>query len=94
MIGCGPYKVTDIDQDAQVVTYEKVADTYLGREIMVDKVQVRSYDSHDSLVMALKNGEIDAMYDYSNSLDSSMQPSITGVEGLDAGMSTNTGRCV
>ncbi|MGI6018320.1 MAG: ABC transporter substrate-binding protein [Marvinbryantia sp.] len=91
MIGCGPYKVTDIDQDAQVVTYEKVADTYLGREITVDKVQVRSYDSHDSLVMALKNGEIDAMYDYSNSLDSSMQPSITGVEGLDAGMSTNTG---
>lgn len=90
-IGCGPYKVSEVDQEAQIVTYDKVADTYMNREITVDQVQVRTYDSHDSLVMALKNGEIDAMYDYSNSLDSSMQPSITGVEGLEPGMSTNTG---
>lgn len=90
-IGCGPYKLVDIDQEAQVVTYEAVADSYLGRELTVNKVVVRSYDSHNSLVMALKNGEVDAMYDYSNSLDSSMKPSLVGVEGLDPGMSTNPG---
>ncbi|MDY3918168.1 MAG: ABC transporter substrate-binding protein [Candidatus Limivivens sp.] len=91
IIGCGPYKVTDIDEEAQLITYEKAADTYLGREITVDKVQVRTYDGHEALVMALKTGEVDAMYDYSNSLDSSMKPSLTGVEGLDPGMSTNSG---
>ena len=41
--------------------------------------------------MALRTGEIDAMYDYSNSLDSSMKPSITGIENLDPGMSVNPG---
>ena len=90
-IGCGPYKVSNVDEEAQVVTYEKAADTYMGREITVDKVELRTYDSHDSLVMAIKNGELDAMYDYSNSLDASMQPSLVDVEGMDPGMSTNTG---
>lgn len=89
-IGCGPYKLVDIDEDAQVVTYESV-DEYFKGDITVDKVLVKTYDNHDSLVMALKNGEIDAMYDYSNTLDSSMQPSITGVDDLDPGMSTNPG---
>lgn len=89
-IGCGPYKLVDIDEDAQVVTYESVGEYFKG-EITVDKVIVKTYDNHDALVMSLKSGEIDAMYDYSNSLDSSMQPSVTGVENLDPGMSTNPG---
>ena len=90
-IGCGPYKLTDIDQEAQVVTYEAMGETYLGRELTVKKVVVRSYDSHDALVMALKTGEVDAMYDYSNALDASMKPAVTGVENLDPGMSVNPG---
>lgn len=90
-IGCGPYKLTNVDMDAQVMTLEAVGDTYLGREITVQKLTVRTYDSHDALVMALRSGEVDAMYDYSNSLNATMAASVTGVENLDPGMSENPG---
>jgi len=87
-IGCGPYKYVGCDKDAQTMYFEAV-DNYFKGELTVKKVSVRSFDNHDSLIMALKNGEIDAMYDYSNSLDASAAPSITGIEGLDPGMSQN-----
>ena len=90
VVGCGPYKLSEIDPEAQMVTYEAV-DHYFKGELTVKKVVVRSYDGHDALVMALRNGEIDAMYDYSNSLDSSMKPSITGIDGVEEGMSVNPG---
>lgn len=73
------------------MTLEAVSDTYMGQELTVRKLTVRTYDSHDALVMALRSGEVDAMYDYSNSLNATMVDSITGVEGLDPGMSDNPG---
>lgn len=82
-IGCGPYKLTGVDEEAQSMTLEAVSDTYMGQELTVRKLTVRTYDSHDALVMALRSGEVDAMYDYSNSLNATMVDSITGVEGLD-----------
>ncbi|MFQ7453904.1 MAG: ABC transporter substrate-binding protein [Flavonifractor plautii] len=90
-IGCGPYKLTGVDEEAQSMTLEAVSDTYMGQELTVRKLTVRTYDSHDALVMALRSGEVDAMYDYSNSLNATMVDSITGVEGLDPGMSDNPG---
>lgn len=90
-IGCGPYKLTGVDEAAQILTYEAVAEHYLGREITVRKLVVRTYDSADALVMALRTGEVDAMYNYSNSLDPTMAASVTGVENLDPGMSDNPG---
>lgn len=90
-IGCGPYRLTDVDQEAQIMTLEAVGDTYMGQELTVQKLVVRTYDSHDALVMALRNGEVDAMYDYSNSLNATMVDSITGIEDLDPGMSDNPG---
>ena len=44
--------------------YEAVGETYMGRALTVRSVTVRSYDSQDALVMALRTGEVDAMYDY------------------------------
>ena len=90
-IGCGPYKLTGVDEEAQSMTLEAVSDTDMGQELTVRKLTVRTYDSHDALVMALRSGEVDAMYDYSNSLNATMVDSITGVEGLDPGMSDNPG---
>ena len=90
-IGCGPYRLADVDQDAQIMTLEAVGDTYMGQELTVQKLVVRTYDSHDALVMALRNGEVDAMYDYSNSLNATMVDSVTGIEDLDPGMSDNPG---
>lgn len=91
VIGCGPYKLIDVDEDARTLTFEAVADTYMGREITVKKVVVRSYDSQDALVMALVNGEVDAMSAYSSPISATMLDAISGVEGLDAGKSINQG---
>ena len=90
-IGCGPYRLADVDEDAQILTYEAVCDAYLGRPVTVRAFTVKCYDSADALVMALRSGEVDAMYNYSNSLDPTMAASVTGVENLDPGMSDNTG---
>ena len=90
-IGCGPFKLVDIDMEAQVLTYERVCDTYLGREVTVDKVVLRTYDSQNALAMAVRSGEIDAVYDYSNSLDPSMKSSLESTENVDAGRSDNPG---
>lgn len=90
-IGCGPYKLVTNDQEAQILVFEPYAQSYMGREITVDRVVLKTYESNEALVMALIAGEIDAMYNYSNSLDSSMRPSVTGVDGLDSGMSINPG---
>ena len=90
-IGCGPYKLVDVDEDARTMTYEAVGDTYLGKELTVKKVVVRTYDSQDALVMAVTTGEVDAMYDYSNPISATMLASISGVENVDSGKSTNLG---
>ena len=73
------------------MTYEAVGDTYLGKELTVKKVVVRTYDSQDALVMAVTTGEVDAMYDYSNPISATMLASISGVENVDSGKSTNLG---
>lgn len=90
-IGCGPYKLAANDQEAQMLVFEPYTETYMGREVTVDRVTLKTYESNEALVMALATGEIDAMYNYSNSLDASMRPSVTGVENLDPGMSINPG---
>ena len=57
----------------------------------VKKVSVRTFGSADALILALKNGEIDAMNNYSSGLDASAAPAITGVAGLDSGVGINPG---
>ncbi|WP_297716531.1 ABC transporter substrate-binding protein [Intestinimonas sp.] len=90
-VGCGPYRFVSWDEDAQTMYFDAVKDYFKG-ELAIQHVVVRTYDSQDALVMALRNGEIDAIYDYSNSLNSTMAPSITGIEGVNPGMSDNPGQ--
>lgn len=91
VIGCGPYKLVQVDEEAQTMHYEAVGETYMGRALTVRSVTVRSYDSQDALVMALRTGEVDAMYDYSNPISPTMLPSISGVDGVDPGRGMNMG---
>lgn len=90
-IGCGPYKLVNVDEDAGTMHYEAVADTYMGRELTVRSVTVRSYDTPDALVMAVRTGEVDAMYDYANPIEPTLAASVTGAENVNNGMSKNLG---
>lgn len=88
-IGCGPFKLVDIDYDAQVSYYEAVENYPLG-EVTVDKVELHSYDNEASLIQAMINNEIDVMYGYSNGLDTTLLPLIENIDEIDPGQSLNS----
>ena len=89
-IGCGPYRFVSVDQDAQISYYEAV-DNYWKGELTVDKVSVKTYASAEALVMALKNDEIDAIYNYSGPIASTLFPTLEGDANLDLGISPDPG---
>nr|WP_312579917.1 ABC transporter substrate-binding protein [Sedimentibacter sp.] len=89
-IGCGPYKFVSLDKDAQTSYYEAV-DNYFKGEITIQKVSVRTFDSHESLIMGIVNDEIDVIYDYANPIDANLANSLEGNKDVDPGMTTNTG---
>lgn len=88
-VGCGPYKFVSADEDAQTSYYEAVSDYPLG-EITVDKVELKSFDNQSSLIMAMQSGEIDVMYGYSSSLDTTLLPTIESDPNIDPGESLNS----
>lgn len=88
-IGCGPYRLVSVDQDAQVSYYEVVESFPLG-EVTVDKVEIHSYDNQSALMMAMTGNEIDVMYGYSASLDTTLLGMIEGNADIDKGESVNT----
>lgn len=88
-IGCGPFKLVNIDYDAQVSYYEAVENYPLG-EVTVDSVELHSYDNEASLIQAMINNEIDVMYGYSNGLDTTLLPLIENIEEIDPGQSLNS----
>lgn len=88
-IGCGPFKLISIDADAQISYYEAVENYPLG-EITVDKVELHSYDNPASLIQAMINNEIDAMYGYSSGLDTNLLPLIENIPEIDPGQSLNS----
>lgn len=88
-IGCGPFKLVDIDYDAQVSYYEAVDNYPLG-EVTIDSVEIHSYDNEASLIQAMINNEIDVMYGYSNGLDTTLLPLIENIKEIDPGQSLNS----
>lgn len=86
-IGCGPYKLESFDKDAGLSVYKAVPENnYLG-EVMVDSITLKSYSTQEALVMAMKKGEIDMMYDYATPIDSTLLGLIEGDESIDRGES-------
>jgi len=63
MIGCGPFIFEKYDKDAETV-YLKANPNYFAGKPSVDRIEWRYFKSLDSLLLALKKGEIDAQLDY------------------------------
>ncbi len=90
-IGCGPYKLVKVDKDSQTSYYEAFPQNSYAGEVTVDKVTLQSYSDKAALVMAILNGEVDAMFDYANPIDSHLIDSLKGVDGIDLGQSDYAG---
>lgn len=90
-IGCGPYKLVSYDKDSQVSYYEAVPENDFLGEITVDKVTVQSYTDESTLMMAMMNGEIDAMFNYANPIDATVIDTVAGTENINLGESPFSG---
>ncbi len=90
-IGCGPYKLVKVDRDSQTSYYEAVPQNDYAGEITVDSVVVQSYSGEDTLMMAMMNGEIDAMFNYANPIDAHIMDTVVGTPNLDLGASDYSG---
>ena len=90
-IGCGPYKLVSYDKDSQTSYYEAVPENDFLGEITVDKVTLQSYSDESTLMMAMMNGEIDAMYNYANPIDATIIDTVAGDSNIDLGESPFSG---
>lgn len=89
-IGAGPYRFVSYDEAAQVSCYEAFEDYYWGEQT-IEKVELHSYSSPENLVMAIKNGEIDAMYTYASPIASTLIGTLEGAEDVETGGSNYSG---
>lgn len=89
-IGCGPYKLVELDTDAQISYYEAMPDYWKG-ELTVDKVSIKTYASQEALVMAMANDEIDAMYDYSKPISTNLYETVEKYDDLELGTELDPG---
>ncbi len=69
VVGLGAYKYQSRDKNAGTITFVKNADYPNAENMIVDKVIFKHYGSADVLTLALKKGEIDAVYNYGKGLD-------------------------
>jgi len=90
VIGAGPYKFVSYDEEAGVSYYEAFEDYFNGAP-NIKYVELHSYANAETLCMALKTGEIDAMYAYANPVSSTVIDVLRGVDNVDIGQSDYTG---
>lgn len=90
-IGCGPYKLVSYDLDAGTSYYEAVPENnYLG-EITVDAITVKTFSGEDALLMAMVNGEVDAVFNYATPVSITLLDIIRDNPDIDPGESEYTG---
>lgn len=65
VIGAGPFKYVSRDINAGTITFEKFADYPQANKVQFKKVVFKKYGNQEVLALALKNGEIDIIYNYS-----------------------------
>lgn len=86
-IGCGPYKLTSVDEDAGVMCFEAVPENAFLGELTVDAITLKSYSSQDACLMALANGEIDVIYNYASPVSYTLLDVIANNDSIDPGES-------
>ena len=85
LVGCGPFIFERCDKDAQIV-YLKANRDYFAGKPSVNRIEWHSYRTLDTLLMALKKGEIDAKLEYYNP--------VPGVYAADLVKAENVELCV
>lgn len=90
-IGCGPYRLADVDEEAGILYYEAVPENAFLGELTVKNITLKTYSSQDALLMAMSNGEIDLMYDYATPVSYTLLDVISQNPDIDSGESDYRG---
>ncbi|MDR2501664.1 MAG: ABC transporter substrate-binding protein [Oscillospiraceae bacterium] len=81
VIGCGPYKFDSYNADARTYTF-KAYDNFIWGQPNVDTVIFRSFDSVDTLNLALKAHEIDMIYAYAGGVGAAAAEDFKTADGI------------
>ena len=82
LIGCGPFIFERFDKDAQIA-YLKANRDYFAGKPSVDRIEWHYYRTLDTLLLALKKGEIDAKLDYYIPVPGSYAASLVKAENVE-----------
>lgn len=82
VVGLGPFKYQGRDKNAGTITFVKNTDYPDSESIAADKVIFKHYGSDDVMTLALKNGEIDAVYNYGKGLSKNAVSALDACEGV------------
>ncbi|MEG0778232.1 MAG: ABC transporter substrate-binding protein, partial [Oscillospiraceae bacterium] len=90
LLGNGPYRIAKHDTQNGVVELEAVDSYYRGIP-NIKKIVFTTYKTADTMYMALENGEIDMIFNYSKGIDNSIIDTFKTNESITLKTVQNTG---
>lgn len=78
---CGPFVLESFNKEAGVLTYK--VNPYYPQKPKIEKLVYRIFGNEDLMYMALKNGDIDTVWAYSQSVNANYYDVLKEVDGLD-----------
>lgn len=90
LLGNGPYRITKHDIQNGIVEMEAVDTCFMGTP-NVKKIVFTTYKTPDTMYMALQNGDIDMIYNYSRGIDTSIIDTFKADKNITLKVVKNTG---
>ena len=90
MIGCGPFIFEKYDRDADVALL-KANTMYFGGKPSIDRIEIHYYRTVDSMLLALKQGDIDMLLDYYKPVSGVYAANLIDAKGVELAIVPDTG---
>lgn len=90
MIGCGPFIFEKFDKDAEVV-FLKANDKYFRGKTSIEEIEWRHFRTLESLLLALRAGEIDAQFEYYNPVPGASIANLVGSDNVELSVVSDVG---
>lgn len=92
VIGCGPYKYSGQNEQSGTITFVKFDEYPMSDNISIETVIFKHYDNAEVMNMAIINGDIDMIYNYSVGLSADSISALSRAEGVNLVSWSNTKR--